>query len=247
MIRKLTYLEFPVFLLFAGLVLCSACTERTGIGSEPTEQMPATTLEVPSTSTAAALKSITATTLPLSSPTATVTKTAPAITAMPPTPPPSDKSAVSDDRLATSISKSDDDRWTAEGWLAYIYEEGLLAGYDTKLQVSSADGSLTWTLADYMQNAGLGATIPEILRWSSDGQHAFFTNRAMVDGCGDFVNGSDLFQGNLETGEVVELMPPLARSLSLSPDDSTVAYFPWGPMPDLILRNLATGEERALH
>ncbi len=119
-------------------------------------------------------------------------------------------------------------------------------GYDTKLQVSQTGGSISWTLTDYVQNAGLGVAIPEIVHWSSDGRHAYFTNRTIPDGCGDFVNGTDLFRADLETGEVVELMPPLARSLSLSPDESTVAYLPWGPMPDLVLRSVATGSQRTL-
>lgn len=148
--------------------------------------------------------------------------------------------------LATSVSQSPDGQWTAESSLAYISEEGLVRGYDTRLQVSRADGSVTWTLVDYEQDAGLGYAIPVIHRWSADGEHVYFTNSVVPDGCGLFVNGSDLHRADLSTGEATELMPALARALSLSPDETTVAYFPWGPMPDLVLRDLAEGTERKL-
>lgn len=146
--------------------------------------------------------------------------------------------------LASSSSESPDGLWRAEGQLAYVTQKGNVEGYRTTLQVSRVDGSASWMLVDTMQGAGLGYTVPEIYHWSPSGDYLYFTNRAVPDGCAFFVNGSDLYRADLHSGEVVEVMPGLARSLALSPDETMVAYFPWGPGPDLILRDLATGNER---
>jgi Tol biopolymer transport system component len=154
-----------------------------------------------------------------------------------------DDEKVSSDFLWSSSSQSPDGLWIAESRLSYVMDGDSAQGYDTELLVSRADGSAAWTLVDTVQNAGLGYTVPEIVRWTPDGQQVYFTNRAVPDGCGLFVNGSDLFRADLSTGEVVELMPSLARALSLSPDETSVAYFPWGPEPDLVLRDLGNGSE----
>ena len=243
MARNLKFLNVQFCLLLCGLILFAACTDQideepllAGKISTATPKLLATFTPTPTAS-----PSTTATAHPSSPPTAMATASR-----LSPTSAVGDNSNASDDKLATSFSQSADGRWIAEGWLDFNVEDGILMGYDTILQVSQADGPVTWTLADYLQNPGLGATIPEIVRWSSDGQYAYFSNRSMTDGCGDFVNGSDLFKADLETGEVIELMPPLARSLSLSPDESIVAYLPWGSMPDLVLRNVVTGSQRTL-
>lgn len=150
------------------------------------------------------------------------------------------------DYLAHSLSTSPDGQWLAEGRLAYVTEGDIVVGYDTKFRVSRADGAVAWLLMDRVQDAGMGYDVPEVIRWSADGQTLTFTNRPVPDGCGLFVNGSNLFQADLATGQVVELMPALARSLGLSADAGRVAYLPWGPAPNLVLRDLATGAERQI-
>ncbi len=163
-----------------------------------------------------------------------------------PSPSPTSDTALYPERLTTSLSTSPDGQWTAESWLATIADGDTVTGYDTRLVVSQRDGSRSWSLAEYRQNAGLGLAVPEIVLWSADGQRAYFTNRTVPDGCGALVNGSDLYRADLETGQVTEVMPALARALALSPDESQVAYFPWGPAPDLVVRDLASGTERRL-
>jgi hypothetical protein len=148
------------------------------------------------------------------------------------------------DYLAHSLSTSPDGQWLAEGRLAYVTEGDNVVGYDTEFRVSRADGAAAWLLMDRVQGAGMGYDVPEVIRWSADGQTLTFTDRPVPDGCGLFVNGSNLFQADLATGQVAELMPTLARSLALSADAGRVAYLPWGPAPDLVLRDLATGAER---
>lgn len=60
-----------------------------------------------------------------------------------------------------------------------------------------------------------------------------------------FVNGSDLHQVDLTNGHTIEIVPSGVWWLSLSPDETMVAYIRWnGAALDLILHDLATGAER---
>ncbi len=67
----------------------------------------------------------------------------------------------------------------------------------------------------------------------------------MPDGCAQFVNGSDLWRLDLTSGEVAQLAPDLGLSLSLSPDEQTLAYRAYGDR-ELVLRDLLTGQARAV-
>jgi hypothetical protein len=111
------------------------------------------------------------------------------------------------------------------------------------LTVERSDGSQEWTVLDTWSELALGYTTPRLLRWSSDGQHLYYTNRPVPDGCAVFVNGSDLQRVDLSDGSVTEVVPSVGLWLSLSPDETTLAYVGYGER-GLVLRELATGDER---
>jgi hypothetical protein len=117
--------------------------------------------------------------------------------------------------------------------------------YHTRLEVVSADSAVKWTLVDQTLNYGLGYTTPRPFQWSDNGRYLYFTNLALPDGCAVFHNGSDLYRADLSNGQIIELVPPWAWWVSLSPDERTAVSLRWnGAALDLVARDIATGDER---
>jgi dipeptidyl aminopeptidase/acylaminoacyl peptidase len=137
-------------------------------------------------------------------------------------------------------STSPNGKWVAVGLVAFPRENiGGQPAY-VRVMIFSADGKTHWTIIDEWQDVNLGFPTPEPLQWSRDGKYFYFTYRVIPDGCSAFPFLTDLQQVNLENGATDDLLPDSALALALSPDDSQLAYFGRG----LILRDLATGEER---
>jgi len=148
----------------------------------------------------------------------------------------------------TWAEPSPDGKWTAVGRTKT--ETGIILGeqelYYTQLKVVSTDQSVEWTLVEEISPFGLGYTTPEPLHWSADGRYLYYTNQPHVDGCGLFVNASDLWRVDLADGSITQALPEGAKSYAFSPDDSQVAYVTWSTPPDLVLHDLGTGEDRRL-
>ncbi len=139
-------------------------------------------------------------------------------------------------------STSPDGTWVARG-LAAFPKGGEGSRYYTRLTVARSDGSQEWTVVENWSELALGYTTPRPLRWSQDGRYLYFTNRPVPDGCAVFVNGSDLQRIDLTDGSVREIVPSVGLWLSLSPDETTLAYVGYGDR-GLVLRDLLTGRER---
>lgn len=183
-------------------------------------------------------------------PTQTVTLTPPpTVTPLPsktPTPEPSVTSTPdpTNFELRTWSSSSPDGQWSAQT-TAKFPAGGAGENYYTQLKISQTDGGLEWVIVDIWEEWGLGYTIPQIVQWSQDGRYVYFTNRPVPDGCAVFVNGLDLHRFDLGDGSVTELVPPVGLWLSLSPDESTLAYIGYADR-GLVIRDLATGVEREM-
>ena len=142
------------------------------------------------------------------------------------------------------FSSSPDGRWSAQ--TTAQFPTGSAGGsYYTQLAVSQTDGSFEWIIVDAWEEWGLGYTIPQVVQWSHDGRYLYFTNRPVPDGCAVFVNGLDLHRFDLSDGSVTELVPPAGLWLSLSPDETTLAYIGYADR-GLVIRDLATGTEREM-
>jgi hypothetical protein len=142
-------------------------------------------------------------------------------------------------------SYSPDGNWVAEGLVASSRSIECCPDYYTRLVVSRVDGSTQYVVVDKWEKSGLGYTTPRPFHWSSDGSYFYYTNQPVVEGCGIFVNGADLYKVDLRDGAITEVMPYLWGSwLSLSPDESTLAHV---RSIDLVMRDLATGEEREVN
>ncbi len=145
----------------------------------------------------------------------------------------------------TWSSTSPDGRWVAEGMMEGPFLVGDEEQYRTQLKVVSTDGTVQWTVVDETSHYGLGYTVPSPFHWSQDGRYLYYTNEPVPDGCAVFVNGSDLHRVDLTDGHVTEIVSSGAWWLSLSPDETTLAYTTWnGETLDLILHDLAAGTER---
>jgi ABC-2 type transport system permease protein len=148
---------------------------------------------------------------------------------------------LADMELHTSSSTSPDGKWSAQRLVAFPIGGG--ENYYTQLKVKETDGVVEWTVVDEWSHFGLGYTTPQPFHWSRDGRSLYFTNEPVPDGCGVFVNGSDLHRIDLGDGRVTEVVPPSGLWLSLSPDETTLAYIGYGGR-GLVLRDLATSAER---
>ncbi len=139
-------------------------------------------------------------------------------------------------------SPSPDGEWIAQVIAAFPAVSGM-GNYYTQLKVSKADGTLEWVVVDEWLEWGLGYTIPQPLQWSRDGRYLYFTNQPVPDGCAVFVNGADLHRVDLSNGGVRELVPSVGLWLSLSRDETMLAYVGYGDR-GLVIRDLVTGAER---
>jgi len=136
---------------------------------------------------------------------------------------------------------SPDGKWRAHGLVAFPVNGR--EKYYTQLKVEETDGAAEWTAVDEWSRLALGYTTPQPLHWSRDGRYLYFTNRPVPDGCAVFVNGSDLNRLDLSDGSVAAVVPHSGLWLSLSPDETTLAYIGYGGR-GLVVRDLATGAER---
>ncbi len=157
-------------------------------------------------------------------------------------------------RVERLTSTSPDGDWIAETTIALPDEIGYVGGslsrMYTGLTVRRTDGKVTWTVVDKWETFGLGWSYPWPLRWSKDGRSLYYTYRVVPDGGVVFPPESGLYQVDLASGQVMEL---LARSLdlewlALSPDEKIMAYVKQNLLPAflVVLRDLGSGEERSV-
>jgi hypothetical protein len=159
------------------------------------------------------------------------------------TPYPTTTPDLAEMNFQTYQSYSPDGNWVAEGLVASSRSIICCPDYYTRLVVSRVDGSTQYVVVDKWEKSGLGYTTPRPFHWSSDGSYFYYTNQPVVEGCGIFVNGADLYKVDLRDGVVIEIIPSSGLWLSLSADESSLAYIGYAQR-GLVLRDLATGEER---
>lgn len=143
--------------------------------------------------------------------------------------------------IQTWSAQSPDGAWLVEGTRQEFLGEAC--EIHTSLTVKKVDGSNEWKVWDGKQNCGLGSANPQPFYWPTSGGDFYFTNVPMVDGCAQFVNGSDLYRVDLTTGEVTQIVRDVGLSLALSPDETQLAYIAYGQR-GLVIRDLVSGLER---
>ena len=145
--------------------------------------------------------------------------------------------------IATSSDTSPNGQWVAEMKAAKPKDSDF---YYTNLTVTDAAGTSRWTVVDAWAPYGLGYTVPKPFHWSNDGKYLYVTNEPVPDGCALFVNGSDLQRVDLSNGDVTQIVEPVGLWLSLSPDETKLAYLSWDSDRPLVVRDLASGTENAI-
>lgn len=143
-------------------------------------------------------------------------------------------------------SVSPDKKWTARGMYASSKRDSTLEADYVQLIIQNNEDARHWVVIDLWRDLGLGSTHPQPVKWSLDGKYFYFTNLPIVEGCKALpTNGSDLQHVDLETGGVNEVIPPIAYWISLSPDESWLAYIKQVDL-ELWLRNVKSGEEKKI-
>ena len=145
--------------------------------------------------------------------------------------------------IATSSDTSPDGQWVAETTVATPKSGD---SYYTNLTITDANRTSHWTVVDSWAPYGLGYTVPRPFHWSNDGKYLYVTNEPAPDGCALFVNGSDLQRVELSNGQVTQIVEPVGLWLSLSPDETELAYLSWDGDRPLVVRDLASGAESAI-
>ena len=145
--------------------------------------------------------------------------------------------------IATSSATSPDGQWVAETTVATPRSGD---SYYTNLTVTDTAGTSGWVMIDSWAPYGLGYTVPRPFHWSNDGNYLYVTNEPVPDGCTLFVNGSDLQRVDLSNGQVTRIVEPVGLWLSLSPDETKLAYLSWEGDRPLVVRDLASGAENAI-
>lgn len=234
--HELTFVRFVIS------VVCIVLASCVSIMPTPSER----TLILSSTASATARPTAsllpTNTARPSALPTQTPTKPDPA------TPHPTSTAAphIYVMKVTTEIFKSPVNDWLMKVMLARSSSEINFTyaryRYDY-VTIENMQSGKEWVIVDEWTPIGLGEGYYEPLHWSADGEHLYITYRALPDGCWSFVNGSNLIKVDLKTGEKVELAPRVGLYLSLSPDETQLAFIGYGER-GLVIRNLVTGRDR---
>lgn len=140
-------------------------------------------------------------------------------------------------------SVSPDNKWIARGVFASPKTESALEKDYIQLIIQNTKEERHWTIIDLWREDGLGTAYPQPIKWSKDGRYFYFTNSPVVEGCKALpTNGSDLQRVDLVTGNVYEVIPQVAYWISLSPDESLLAYISQVDL-SLHLRDVKSGKE----
>src|SRR5574341_149600 len=135
---------------------------------------------------------------------------------------------------------------TLIAWGTSVFEPSGGNATHVTLKVANVDGSDEKTIVDdVLQNVSI---LPQPIQWSADGKSFYYTDLPYgIGGYILFAGGPDLKHVDLEAGTVAEVLPDMTGCLcpmTVSPDGATVAYIAGvGPL-ELVLRDIATGEER---
>ncbi len=141
-------------------------------------------------------------------------------------------------------SVSPNNSWIARGVYASPKTESALEKDYVQLIIQNSEGARHWTVIDIWREVGLGNTYPQPVKWSQDGRYFYFTNSPVIEGCKALpTNGSDLQRVDLGTGNVYEVIPQIAYWISLSPDESQLAYIKQVDL-SLRLRDMKSGDEK---
>lgn len=197
------------------------------------------------TSTLTVMSLPTNTPVPAATPTSTPSPTATPIATSTVIPQPTATPNLANFQIEMWSSTSPNGEWKAQTVVALpvISDTTVTSYYYAQLKVSKMDGTAEWVIVDEWSEWGLGYTIPQPLHWSHDGRYLYITNKPVPDGCAVFVNGLDLHRVDLNNGSIREITPPVGLWLSLSPDETMLAYIGYGDR-GLVIRDLATGAER---
>jgi hypothetical protein len=138
---------------------------------------------------------------------------------------------------------SPDGQWQVETVIAVPASaegNGTADQFYRRVTLSDSAGSHQYTIQDGWSPWGLGATTPQVWRWSRDGSSVLLVDSGVPDGCSAYGYSENLRRVSLSTGEVVEVAPDVYGAFALSPDETLLAYFSGS---QLIVRDLLSSQE----
>lgn len=111
------------------------------------------------------------------------------------------------------------------------------------VKVYNAQTQVEWVPIERWSHYGLGFGIYVPLLWTPDARFLYMTYKPVPAGCAVFVNGSDLWRLDLYTGSFIPIVAEVGLWLSLSPDQTSLAYIGYGDR-GLVIQDLGTGHEQ---
>jgi len=117
---------------------------------------------------------------------------------------------------------SPDGRWIAQLFTALQPASEFAYDSYTRFQVTRTDDSVRWVLVDGWEEIGLGGTTPLPFHFSRDERYFYYVEAGVGDGCG--YPFSHLQRLDLNHGDVTAVVPFTLGPVSLSPDETTLAY-----------------------
>ena len=136
---------------------------------------------------------------------------------------------------------------TVIAWGTSVFDTS--GGNDTHitLNVANVDGSEQKAILD--ERLKDVSILPQPIQWSPDGKFLYYTDEPYgIGGYILFWGGPDLKRVDVQSGTITEILPDTGClcPMTVSPDGTTVAYIAgYGPL-ELVLHDVATGDERRL-
>lgn len=134
---------------------------------------------------------------------------------------------------------------TMIAWGTSVFEPASGNATHITLKVANVDGSDEKTIVDeVLPDVSI---LPQPIQWSADGKSFYYTDLPYgIGGYILFAGGPDLKRVDLEAGTLTEILPDTGClcPMTVSPDGGSVAYIGGSGPLELVLRDIATGEER---
>jgi hypothetical protein len=146
--------------------------------------------------------------------------------------------------VSTWSLDSPDGRRVAEGGMRDRMFYRSSEYYYSYLKVIGMEQNEDWVILEQVSPLGMDYTLPKPIHWSSDGEYLYYTIHPVSKRCNFFESGGVLKRASLTNRTSTDILPEVVPAIAISPDGHLLAFTTWGSPPDLVIKDLNTGEEQ---